>query len=121
MNLVKPRMIVALQWAVGLVVIVQSLRLALDATAARHFAQAGMPLRMRPVLAWTEIAAAVLFLLPITTVIGGYLLLVVFFIAGVLHVLHGEYDVSTLLLYGMAVLVTIAYARPANSEVVHDG
>jgi hypothetical protein len=121
MNLMKPRIIMGLQWAVGLVVIVQSLRLALDPTVARHFAQAGMPLRMRPVLAWTEVAAAVLFLLPFTTVMGGYLLLVIFFIAALLHILHGEYDVSTLLVYGMAVLVTIAYARPANSDVAHDG
>jgi len=116
----RPRAVVGLQWVVGIVLIVESLRLAFGATAALHFARAGMPLWMRPVLAWTEIAAAILFLVPFTTVLGGYLLLVTFFVAATLHVLHAEYDIGALFVYGMAVLVSMAYQRPANSEVVHD-
>jgi hypothetical protein len=69
----RPRAVVGLQWVVGLVLIVESLRLGLDPTAARHFAQAGMPLWMRPALAWAEIAAAILFLVPFTTLLGGWL------------------------------------------------
>jgi uncharacterized membrane protein YphA (DoxX/SURF4 family) len=118
---IRPSAVVGLQWVVGIVVIVESLRLAFDATAALHFARAGMPLWTRPVLAWTEVAAAILFLAPVTTVLGGYFLLVIFFVAAALHILHGEYDIGALLVYGMAVLVSIAYPRPANSEVVHDG
>jgi DoxX-like family len=117
----RPRAVVGLQWVVGIVLIVESLRLAFGATAALHFARAGMPLWMRPVLAWTEVAAAILFLAPATTVLGGYFLLVIFFVAAALHILHGEYDIGALLVYGMAVLVSLAYPRPASSEVVHDG
>jgi hypothetical protein len=117
----RPRAIVGLQWVVGLVLIVESLRLGLDPTAARHFAQAGMPLWMRPALAWAEIAAALLFLVPFTTLLGGYLLLVIFFSAAALHVLHGEYDIGVLLVYSMAVLASLPYRGGTRSEVAHDG
>src|SRR5260370_22170444 len=110
----RRRAVVGLQWVVGIVLMVESLRLAFDATAALHFARAGMPLWMRPVLAWTEVAAAILFLAPATTVLGGYLLLVTFFVAATLHVLHGEYDIGALLVYGMAGLVLIAVHRPRH-------
>lgn len=101
--------------------IVESLRLAFEPSAARHFARAGIPLWMRPALAWAEIAAAVLFLLPFTTGVGGYALLVIFVIAALLHVLHGEFDVTALVVYSMAVLVSLAHRGPANSELAHDG
>jgi hypothetical protein len=116
----KPSAVLGLQWTVGLVLIIESLRFALQASAARHFAQTGMPLWMRPALAWTEIAAAVLFLVPFTMVLGGYLLLVIFFLAGLLHVLHGEFDIGVLLVYAMAVLVTMAYPTGGKLEAAHD-
>jgi hypothetical protein len=118
---VKLKAVLGLQWVLGLVVIVESLRLAFDTTAARHFARIGMPLWMRPALAWTELAAAILFLVPFTAVLGSYSLLVIFFFAAVLHVLHGEFDVGALVVYSMAVLVSMAYQRPTSSEVAHDG
>jgi len=116
----RPRVVLGLQWVVGLVLIIQSLRFALEASAARHFAQTGMPLWMRPALAWTEIAAAILFLVPLTMVLGGYLLLVIFFIAGLLHILHGEFDIGVLLVYAMAVLVSMAYRSGEKLEATHD-
>ena len=116
----RPRAVLGLQWVAGLVLIVQSLRLALDASAAHHFAQTGMPLWMRPALAWTEIAAALLFLVPFTTVLGGYLLLVIFFLAGLLHILHGEFDIGVLLVYATAVLVSMAYRSDEKLEAAHD-
>jgi DoxX-like family len=110
--------VLGLQWIVGLVVIVESLRLAFESSAARHFA---MPLWMRPTLAWAEIAAAILFLVPFTTLLGGYLLLVIFFLAALLHILHGEFDIGVLLVYAMAVLVSMAYRSSEGSETAHDG
>jgi hypothetical protein len=110
-----------LQWIVGLVVTGESLRLALEPSAARHFAEAGMPLWMRPALAWSEIAAAILFLVPFTTLLGGYLLLVIFFLAALLHILHGEFDIGVLLVYAMAVLVSMAYRSSPESETTYDG
>jgi len=98
-----------LQWCVGLIVLWQSWRFAFGATAMRGFAETGLPAWIRPALGGIEIVAAVLFLLPITTVVGGYALLVVFFFAAVLHLLHGWYDISALMLYAMAVLVSLAH------------
>jgi hypothetical protein len=117
----KVRAVLGLQWIVGLVLIVASLRLAFEPSEARHFARTGMPLWMRPALAWTEITAAILFLVPFTTLPGGYLLLVIFFLAALLHILHGEFDIGVLLVYGMAVLVSMAYRTDTKSEVSHDG
>ena len=67
-----------LHWSVGLVVLAESLRLAIGPEAGRHFARTGMPAWLRPALAWPEIVAALLFLIPLTVVAGGYFLLVVF-------------------------------------------
>jgi len=45
--------------------------------------------------------------------------LVIFFIAGLLHILHGEFDIGVLLVYAMAVLVSMAY-RTGKLEAAHD-
>jgi hypothetical protein len=98
-----------LRWCVGLIVLWKSCRLAFGESAMREFAKFGLPAWIRPALGGAEIVAAALFLLPITTVVGGCALLVIFFSAAVLHVLHGWYDVSALVLYFMAVLVSLAH------------
>jgi DoxX-like family len=117
----RSRAVFGLQWIVGLVLIVQSLRLALEPSAAAHFARIGMPLWVRLALAWAEIAAAILFLVPFTTLLGGCLLLVIFFLAALLHILHGEFDIGVLLVYAMAVLVSMTYRSGAKSETAYDG
>jgi hypothetical protein len=43
------------------------------------------------------------------------------FLAALLHILHGEFDIGVLLVYAMAVLVTIVYRSGAESETAHDG
>lgn len=93
----RSRTVFGLQWIVGLVLIVESLRFAFEPSATRHFTRTGMPPWMRPALALTEIAGAILFLVPFTTLLGGCLLLVIFFLAVLLHILHGEYDIGVLL------------------------
>src|SRR5580658_4300935 len=88
-----------LRWTVGLVVLLASVRFVLSDSAAHFLATAGLPAWIRPVLGGVEILAVVLFLLPFTALIGGYLLLAVFACAVLLHVLHGQYDVGSLLVY----------------------
>jgi DoxX-like family len=106
---VRSLAIPGLRWCVGLIVLWQSRRFAFEESAMRGFAHTGLPPWVRSALGGAEIVAAVLFLLPITTVLGGYALLVVFFLAAVLHVLHGWYNVSALVVYFMAVLVSRAH------------
>jgi len=94
-----------LQWALGLVVLLESLHFALSRVSAHHFAQTGLSFWLRPALAWSEAAAAVLFLVPATTLVGGFALLAVFAAAIAIHIHLGDYGVGMLIVYGMAVVV----------------
>jgi hypothetical protein len=94
---------------VGLVVLWESWRFAFGESATREFAHTGLPPWIRPALGGVEIVAAILFLLPLTSVVGGYALLIIFSFAAILHVMHRWYDISGLLLYAMAVWVSLAH------------
>ena len=103
----------ALRWTLGIVVLIQSC-LFVFASSGRHaVAQFGMPQWIRPVLGGSEIVAALLFLVPATSVAGGYLLLVVFFFAAAIHAVHGQYDVGGLIVYAVAVMACIARREEA--------
>jgi uncharacterized membrane protein YphA (DoxX/SURF4 family) len=100
-----------LRWSLGVVLILQSLRLAFEPSAAQYFARAGLPFWVGPGLAWSEIAAAVLFLVPLTAVIGACLLMVILLLAALVHVLHGEFDIGALVVYAAAALVSLSYRK----------
>ncbi len=53
-----------LRWAVGVVVLLESVRFVLSPSAAHHIAQVGLPPWIRPALGGSEIIAALLFLVP---------------------------------------------------------
>jgi hypothetical protein len=90
---------IVLRWTLGLVVLWQSFHFAVSAGSAHHLVRMGLPRWLAPVLGGAEILAAILFLLPKTAKSGGFLLLLIFAIALVLHLLHGEYQIETLLVY----------------------
>jgi hypothetical protein len=69
-----------------------------------------------PVLGGSEIIAAVLFLLPFTATIGGYLLLVIFGVAALLHILHAQYGVEGLLVYTVAAILSMAHTKNETAE-----
>jgi hypothetical protein len=104
-----------LQWVLGLVILEASVRFAFSPEAARAFAHTGMPDFIRRGLAWAEIAAAVLFLVPRATVVGGWLLIVVLASAIVIHLLHGWFDVGMLVVYAAGTWAVIA-GRSAQVE-----
>jgi hypothetical protein len=108
-----------LRWTLGLVVLIESFRLAFELATIQHFARTGLPQWVRVVLAGGEIIAAILFMVP--SVIGGYALIVIFAFAAALHVLHGQYDIGALVVYGMAVLVAMANRDAGTQEAAHDG
>src|SRR5271154_4012660 len=93
-----------LRWTLGLAVLLESLEFVLSTSAAHFLAKAGLPFWIRPVLGGAEIIAAILFLVPFTAAIGSYLLLVVFGLAALIHILHGQYEVGGLVVYAAAVL-----------------
>jgi DoxX-like family len=99
--------ILALRLTVGIVVMIESGLFAFGASAAHVFAKTGLPHWIRPALGIPEIVAALLFLLPATSLVGGYALLMIFLFAVAIHILHGWYDVGGLLVYAAAVLACI--------------
>jgi hypothetical protein len=109
-----------LRWALGLVVVLQSFEFVFSASAAQFLAKSGLPAWLRPVLGGAEIIAAVLFLVPFTAAIGGYLLLVIFGLAALLHILHGQYGVEGLLVYAAAVLVSMAQIKNITAQAAHE-
>jgi hypothetical protein len=114
---VKKFAIPSLRWTLGIVVLLESLRFVLSSSSAHHFAKIGLPQWIRPALGGSEIVAAVLFLMPATSLVGGYLLLFIFAIAAIVHCLHGEFEVGALIVYGMAVLVCMTYRSNGTAEI----
>jgi hypothetical protein len=100
--------LLTLQWVLGLVILEASLRFALFAGAAREFAKTGLPNFLHIGLAWAEIAAAILFLIPRATIVGGRFLIVVLGAAIVIHILHGWFDVGALVVYAAAAWAVVA-------------
>jgi hypothetical protein len=101
--------ITGLRWSVGVVVLLESIRLTFSPSAIQHFAKMGHSPWIRLALSGGEIVAAILFLIPPANLTGGCLLVFIFAIAAVLHLLHGEFDVGNLIIYSMAVIVCMTY------------
>ena len=99
--------LVALQWVLGLVILVEAALFAFSSGSADTFARTGLPDFIRMVLAWGEMVAAVLFLIPRTLVGGGWLLIGVLSLAIVLHLLHGWWNVGSLMVYAAAAWAVI--------------
>jgi len=92
----------------GLVVLIESLFFVFSGARAHSFAKSGLPPLIRPILGGAEIIAAILFLVPPTRTLGGRLLLVIFVLAALIHILHGQPDVGNLVIYGAAVYTVLA-------------
>jgi hypothetical protein len=105
-----------LQWVLGLVILEESLRFAFSPEAAHAFAKTGLPNFIRMGLAWAEIAAAILFLVPRATVVGGRFLIVVLGAAIVIHILHGWFDVGVLVVYAAAAWAVVAVKSAATEQ-----
>ena len=109
-----------LPWTLGLVVTLESCQFIFSTSAAHFLAKAGLPAWIRPVLGGAEIIAAILFLVPLTAVIGGYLLFIIYGLAALVHVLHGQYGVEGLILYAVAVLACMAHTQNRTVEATHE-
>ena len=90
-----------LQWTLGIVILAEAVRFVMPG-AAHDFARTHMPGVVRLVLGWGEIIGCILLLIPPTAVRGAWILVAVFTLAIVLHLLHGMYWVSNLVIYTSA-------------------
>jgi hypothetical protein len=93
-----------LQWAVGIVVLIASVRTFFHSAHSLAGAPSSHHLWFLPLLSGIEIVAVILFLIPSTSRVGSYLLLVVFGVALLFHLLHGDWEVGTLVIYIAAVI-----------------
>jgi hypothetical protein len=100
--------LITLQWALGVVVLIQAVLFVLP-SAAHDFARTHMPGFVRLVLGFGEIIGCILLLIPKTAVRGAWLLLAVFVMAILIHLLHGMYGIGNLVIYASA-----AWAVAAN-------
>lgn len=115
----KHSAMVLLRWTVAVIVGIESGLFAFSATPARHLSHMGLPPWIGIAIGITELIAALLFLLPMSSRAGGYSLLAIFAIAIVLHALHGEYNVGPLAIYAAAVWAVIADGKsPARSATI---
>lgn len=98
-----------LRCALGLVVGWEACREFLHSVHAFYSHSHALPLvGIRLGLSGAEILAAILFLLSRTRVVGSYGLLVVFALAMGVHLAHGDWGILSLIVYIMAVLVSLA-------------
>ena len=93
-----------LRWMVGLISALGAVRLFLALT---HHGVGHLPANILRAICVAEIVAAVFFLIPRTIRSGGVGLLVVYAVAAAVHLLHGEYDISNLLLLSASALVVL--------------
>ncbi len=90
-----------LQWTLGLVILIEAVLFVMP--GARHdFARTHMPDIVRQALGWGEIIGAVLMLIPKTAVRGAWILLGVLVLAIGVHLLHGTFNVGSLVIYTAA-------------------
>jgi DoxX-like protein len=98
-----------LQWTLGIVILIEAILFVMP-SAGHGFAQTHMPDALRFVLGGGEIIGCVLLLIPRTAVRGAWILTAVFGLAILIHLLHGMYNVSDLLIY-LAAAWTLAVAN----------
>jgi hypothetical protein len=109
--------LLVLQWVLGLVILAEAVGFAFSPASTRAFAKTGLPDFIRLALAWGEIGAAILFLIPRTIIIGSWLMIAVLACAVILHILHGWWDVGALVVYAAATwAVMIARTQPSAAN-----
>lgn len=102
--------VAGLRWVLGIVILGQTFAF-LFAPESGH-GQPHIPEAMRLILGWSEVVAALLFLLPTTLIAGGWLLIAVFAAALLIHVAHGQYgQVGGLVIYAAAVFSVMAHHK----------
>ncbi len=106
----RPKAILGLQWSLGVVVFAEAALLAFSSHA--HAAQQlGVQRVVLTALAWAEMLAAALFLIPATVIIGGVALIVIFALAMLIHIFHGQTNVGALVVYGAATWAVVRASR----------
>ena len=103
--------LVGLRWTLAIVVLGQTISFLYGSQASSEQVRHALPNALRLALGWSEAVGALLFLLPPTLALGGWLLIAVFSGATLVHLAHGQFGVGVLLVYITAVLVVLAHRQ----------
>lgn len=87
-----------LKWVLGIVILIEAGIFLLAPEARHEFGRTHLPQILRLLLGWGEMVAAILLLIPRTTVLGAWLLLIIFLVAILVHVVHGMPNVGALVI-----------------------
>jgi hypothetical protein len=106
----RTKALLGLQWSLGVVVFAEAAMLAFSGHA--HVAhQLGVPSVVLMTLALAEMPAAALFVIPRTVVTGGVALMLIFAVAMLIHILHGQPNVGGLVVYTAAAWAVVQARR----------
>ena len=110
-----------LHGTVGIVVLLEAVLTFYAAHSLHGAGHSGALIAIRMVLSFCEAVAALLFLIPATSVAGGLALLVIFGLAITIHALHGDLrGLEILVLYGVAVHVNLAHRADRRAGAVQE-
>ena len=107
--------LLALQWSLAIIVFLEADFLAFSSTEIHFSGHPGVHHWIRLVLAWSEMLGCLVFLLPRTMKYGAAMLLLVFTLAVLVHILHGDFQIGSLFILAAAVAV-VASRDDAVSE-----
>ena len=108
--------LLALQWSLGVVLFIEAALLAFSKTEIHFAGHPGIHHWIRLALAWSEMLACVVFLLPRTMKAGATLLLMVLALAAFAHALHGNFQIGGLLIFAAAVGVVSSQGVPKEQQ-----
>jgi hypothetical protein len=91
-----------LRWSLAVVILVEALLFLFSSVGRHEFASTHLPNGIRLFLGITELAGAILLMLPRMVAAGGWLLMFSFLGAIVIHLLHGMPNVGSLVIYAAA-------------------
>jgi len=97
--------LLALQWAVGVVLFIEAALLARSKTEVHFQGHPGIHHWILLALACAEMLACIIFLIPRTMKQGATLLIIVLALAALFHVLHGSFEIGGLIIFAAAVSV----------------
>lgn len=111
--------LLTLQWSLGVLLFLEADVLAFSSAEINFSGQPGVHHWIRLALAWSEMLGCLVFLLPYTMKYGAALLLIVLTLASLVHILHGDFQIGTLLIFAAAVVV-VASQKPSALDSTHD-
>jgi len=98
----KPKLgLCVLQYTLAIVILIEAVLFVLP-SAAHQFARTHLPGFIRMIVGWGEIVGCVLLLIPRTTIRGAWFLFAVLIFAILIHLLHGQYNVGSVVIYAAA-------------------